>query len=165
MCSCSFKAQFSMKCLLFYPVILELSCITQTKPMMTMVYKGMLCWSSLLPRHQIFCACPAALSENRVWTHSLVKLGCNYMSVSACCRTNQIAQVDYASSQSQSKCYWWLMTAVSKLAPVFVVKVSRPYFFTSLQGARKKFGLGMSLMLNQLWTTLSIVPMPPPSLQ
>ena len=48
---------------------------------------------SLVPRHQIFCAHPAALSKNRVWTLSLVTLGRNHMSVSACCRTNQIAQV------------------------------------------------------------------------
>ena len=47
----------------------------------------------LIPRHQIFRACPAALSKNRVWTCSLVKLGCNHTSTSACCRTNQIAQV------------------------------------------------------------------------
>ena len=47
----------------------------------------------LIPRHQIFCTCPAALSKNRIWTRSLVKLGCNHTSISACCRTNQIAQV------------------------------------------------------------------------
>jgi len=40
-----------------------------------------------------FFARPAALSKNRVWTHSLVKLGRNYTSVVACCHTNQIAQV------------------------------------------------------------------------
>ena len=40
---------------------------------------------SLIPRHQIFCERLAALSKN-----SLVKLGRNHMSVSAC-RTNQIA--------------------------------------------------------------------------
>ena len=34
-----------------------------------------------------------ALSKNRVWTYSLVKLGRNHTSVSACCHTNQIAQV------------------------------------------------------------------------
>ena len=48
---------------------------------------------SLVPRHQIFRARPAALSKNRVWTSSLVKLGRNYTSVVSCCRTNQIAQV------------------------------------------------------------------------
>ena len=48
---------------------------------------------SLVPRHQIFRVRPAALSKNRVWTPSLVKLGRNYMSVVSCCRTNQIAQV------------------------------------------------------------------------
>ena len=48
---------------------------------------------SLVPRHQIFRARPAALSKNRVWTLSLVKLGRNYTSVVSCCRTNQIAQV------------------------------------------------------------------------
>ena len=48
---------------------------------------------SLVPRHQIFRARPVALSKNRVWTRSLVKLGRNYMSVVACCHTNQIAQV------------------------------------------------------------------------
>ena len=48
---------------------------------------------SLVPRHQIFRARPAALSKNRVWTPSLVKLGHNYTSVVSCCRTNQIAQV------------------------------------------------------------------------
>ena len=48
---------------------------------------------SLLPRRQIFRARPVALSKNRVWTRSLVKLGHNHMSVSACCRTNQIALV------------------------------------------------------------------------
>ena len=41
----------------------------------------------------IFRARPAALSKNRVWTPSLVKLGRNYTSVVSCCRTNQIAQV------------------------------------------------------------------------
>ena len=49
--------------------------------------------ASLVPRHQIFRVHPAALSKNRVWTPSLVKLGCNYTSVVSCCRTNQIAQV------------------------------------------------------------------------
>ena len=49
--------------------------------------------SSLVPRHPIFRARPAALSKNRVWTRSLVKLGLNHTSVVACCRTNQIAQV------------------------------------------------------------------------
>ena len=49
--------------------------------------------ASLVPRHQIFRARSAALSKNRVWTRSLVKLGRNYTSVVACCRTNQIAQV------------------------------------------------------------------------
>ena len=48
---------------------------------------------SLVPRHKIFRARPAALSKNRVWTPSLVKLGRNYTSVASCCRTNQIAQV------------------------------------------------------------------------
>ena len=48
---------------------------------------------SLVPRHPIFRACHAALSKNRIWTRSLVKLGLNHMSVLACCRTNQIAQV------------------------------------------------------------------------
>ena len=48
---------------------------------------------SLLPRRQILRARPVALSKNRVWTHSLVKLGCNHTNVSACCRTNQIALV------------------------------------------------------------------------
>ena len=48
---------------------------------------------SLVPRHQIFRARPAALSKNRVWTRSLVKLGRNHTSVLACCRTNQIVQV------------------------------------------------------------------------
>ena len=33
-----------------------------------------------------------------------------------------------------------------KLAPVFAVKVSRPYFSTSPQGAREKFGLGTRLV-------------------
>ena len=42
----------------------------------------------------IFRAHPAALSKNRVWTRSLVKLGRNYTSVVACCRTNQIAEVE-----------------------------------------------------------------------
>ena len=43
----------------------------------------------------IFCAHPAALSKNRVWTRSLplVKLGSNHTGVTTCCRTNQIAQV------------------------------------------------------------------------
>ena len=44
--------------------------------------------------HQIFHVRPAALSKNRVWTHSLVKLGHNYMNVSACYCTNQIPQVE-----------------------------------------------------------------------
>ena len=48
---------------------------------------------SLVPRHQVFRTCPAALSKNRVWTRSLVKLGRNHTSVLVCCRTNQIAQV------------------------------------------------------------------------
>ena len=34
-----------------------------------------------------------------------------------------------------------LLTAICKHAPVFVVKVSRPYFSKSLQGAREKFGV------------------------
>ena len=42
---------------------------------------------------QIFRARPAALSKNRVWTRSPVKLGLNRTSISARCRTNQIAQV------------------------------------------------------------------------
>ena len=48
---------------------------------------------SLVPRLQIFRVRPAALSKNRVWTLSLVKLGRNYTSVVSCCRINQIAQV------------------------------------------------------------------------
>ena len=50
---------------------------------------------SLIPRYPIFRVRPAALSKNRVWTRSLVKLGLNHTSVLACCRTNQIAQVKY----------------------------------------------------------------------
>ena len=44
-----------------------------------------------------------------------------------------------------------LLTTICKQAPVFVVKVSRPYFLTRPQGAREKFGvwgrdyLGMSV--------------------
>ena len=34
-----------------------------------------------------------------------------------------------------------LLTAICKLAPVFVVKVSRPYFSTRPQGTREKFGV------------------------
>ena len=34
---------------------------------------------NLVPRHQIFRACPAALSKNRVWTLSLRKLGQVYI--------------------------------------------------------------------------------------
>ena len=45
------------------------------------------------PDTKFFCARPAALSKNRVWTPSLVKLGRNYTSVVSGCRTNQIAQV------------------------------------------------------------------------
>ena len=48
--------------------------------------------ASLVSRHQIFRARPAALLKNRVWTRSSVKLGLNHTSISAC-RTNQIAQV------------------------------------------------------------------------
>ena len=51
----------------------------------------MLLAASLVTRHQIFRARPAALSKNRVhWA-----LGRNHTSVcvSTCCRTNQIAQV------------------------------------------------------------------------
>ena len=44
------------------------------------------------PDTPIFCARPAALSKNRVWTLSLVKLGRNYTNVLACCRTSQVAQ-------------------------------------------------------------------------
>ena len=36
-------------------------------------------FTSLVPRHQIFRAHPAALSKNRVWTLSLRKLGCVYI--------------------------------------------------------------------------------------
>ena len=108
---------------------------------------------SLIPRHPIFRARPAALSKNRVWTRSLVKLGLNHTSVSAHCRTNQIAQVKeialYIITNSQlanslaakqplleadnvinTYHYPNLLTAICKLAPVFVVKVSRPYFLT-----------------------------------
>ena len=46
----------------------------------------------VLSPDQLICMRPAALSKNKVWTHSLVKLGRNYMSISACCRTNQTAQ-------------------------------------------------------------------------
>ena len=34
-----------------------------------------------------------------------------------------------------------LLTAICKLAPVLVVKVSRPYFSTRPQGTREKFGV------------------------
>ena len=34
-----------------------------------------------------------------------------------------------------------LLTAICKHAPVFVVKVSRPYFSTRPQGVHKKFGV------------------------
>ena len=59
----------------------------------TLVYSILLLHASLVPRHQIFCARPAALLKNRVWTRSQVKLGRNYTSVVGCCRTNQIVQV------------------------------------------------------------------------
>ena len=42
-----------------------------------------------------------------------------------------------------------LLTALYKLAPVFAAKVSRPYFSTSPQGAREKFGLGTRLKADQ----------------
>ena len=42
--------------------------------------------------HQFVCTHPVTSSKNRIWTHSLVKVGRNYMSMSACCHTNQIAQ-------------------------------------------------------------------------
>ena len=48
---------------------------------------------SLVPRHQVFHTHPVALSNNRVWTLSLLKLVCNHISVTACCCTIQIAQV------------------------------------------------------------------------
>ena len=113
-------------------------------------------WTSLVPRHQIFRARPAALSKNRVWTRSLVKLGLNHTSVVACCRTNQIAQVCVITNSQLANFlaakqtllvpgnvintynYSNLLTAVCKHAPVFVVKVSRPYFSTRPQGAREK---------------------------
>ena len=38
-----------------------------------------------------------------------------------------------------------LLTAICKHAPVFVVKVPRPYFSKSLQGVHEKFGLGTRL--------------------
>ena len=42
-----------------------------------------------------------------------------------------------------------LLTTICKHAPIFVVKVSRPYFSTSPQGAHEKFGLGMRLDWNK----------------
>ena len=46
--------------------------------------------------------------------------------------------------------YWLpnLLPTIYKLVPVFVVKVSRPYFSTGLQGAREKFGLGTRLLIS-----------------
>ena len=41
--------------------------------------------------------------------------------------------------------YLNLLTAICELAPVFIVKVSRPYFLKSPQGAHEKFGLGTRL--------------------
>ena len=38
-----------------------------------------------------------------------------------------------------------LLTTVCKQGPVFIVKVSRPYFSKSPQGAREKYGLGTRL--------------------
>ena len=38
-----------------------------------------------------------------------------------------------------------LLTATCKHAPVFIMKVSRPYFSKSPQGAHEKFGLGTRL--------------------
>ena len=53
------------------------------------------------------------------------------------------------------------LTAVCKLAPVFVVKVSRPYFSTRPQGAREKFGLGTRLVSSRYSrTTRPLVPRP-----
>ena len=37
--------------------------------------------------------------------------------------------------------YTNLLTSICKHAPVFIVKVSRPYFLNSPQGAHEKFGL------------------------
>ena len=47
-----------------------------------------------------------------------------------------------------------------KLAPVFVVKVSRPYFSTSPQGAREKLGLGTRLVIHQTLPSLSTLAPP-----
>ena len=61
---------------------------------MTITWPYMLTWPSLVSSpDQIFHTRPAALSKNRVWTRSPVKLGLNHTSISAHCRTNQIAQV------------------------------------------------------------------------
>ena len=108
---------------------------------------------------QIFRAHPAVLSKNRVWTRSPVKLGLNHTSVSARCCTNQIAQVNcvYVITNSQLANIlaakqtllvadnvintYNLLTAICKLAPVYIVKVSRPYFSTRPQGVREKFGV------------------------
>ena len=86
------------------------------------------------------------------------------MSVSARCRTNQIVQVKQIAlcviTNSQLANFLAakqmlleadnvintyncsnLLTAICKHAPVFVVKVSRPYFLTRPQGTREKFGV------------------------
>ena len=99
------------------------------------------------PDH-IFGVYPTALSKKRIWKLSLGKLGPNWKSLLACCRTNQIA--------------WGVsspLTTVCQLAPVFLVKVSRIYFLMRLQCTRKKKkqGLGTRLLVELfLYHTLEL---------
>ena len=45
-------------------------------------------------------------------------------------------------SCSEAQQWLWSTSLTRVLVLVFLVKVSRPYFSTRLQGARKKFGSG-----------------------
>ena len=47
-------------------------------------YIPCLCHCSLVPRHQDSCMHPVVSSKNKVWIRSLVKVGHNYTSISAC---------------------------------------------------------------------------------
>ena len=112
---------------------------------------------------QIFRACPADSSKNRVWTLSLRKLGQVYIWRAV---NWVIVGVNYIISDQHSVCFgakkfasWLFMmthNAISpeqsdwcdnmtlrlyNYAPVLPVNVSRPYFSTRPHGAREKFGV------------------------
>ena len=83
MCSVGEERDLTLMCILFQLETIDTCLENKHENRIVSGSSGQsTCTSSLVPRHQIFHARPAASSKNRVWTLSLVKLGRNHMNMS-----------------------------------------------------------------------------------